>query len=65
MVLGFEGLKECITKCLLARSTLAWNGDSFSGTSSGVVFDEILKIIVIDVVCDAWSVATIRAMGEP
>jgi hypothetical protein len=64
IMLNLEDLEETVSKGRFGAFTLAGNGDGFVGTGSGVVFYEIFKIIVIDVVCDAWSVATVQGDGH-
>lgn len=53
-MLGLEGAEEGVAKGPLARCALAWYGNSLTGTSRGMVFDQVLEVIIVDVDC-GWK----------
>lgn len=62
IMLDLENFEETIPEGRLGAFALPWDRDGFVGPGGGVVFDEIFKIVVVDVVCGAcgqWLVASL------
>lgn len=59
-----QNIEEGVAECALGALALAWDGYSLVRARRRLVFDEVFKVVVVDVVCKRTCVSGERSASR-